>query len=689
MATGSTALAEPAGHDVVTLAGTIKTNGQFTTQPVVGDQIIYPTSLSVSADLTISGPTGTYTLYHIIATTGATEAITYSISTSSTVTLGVPSGHSTVTLSGTILNDGYFPVQPVAGDQIIYPDALTVSAQLAVSGAAGTYTIWHVKQDGVTYYVQYLIGSGVGGGSASLGAGSEYTTATIQAGFDNYVFEGWSPQPVAGEQITTLTTDGYFNSNGDYITEKEHVHSAWYTALDGTTTHFNVDSVLAGGVVLTPRAFSFTNLTNQPTDTWVESNAITVLDITAGYDVPVSCAAGAEFAISSDGGNNYTAYSSTPDTAQLNDMIKMRLRTSTLNNTPISGTLTVSNVSASWTVTTNSGVVTSPTQFTFNEVNNAEVSTEYESDPVQILGLSAGVNAIITVTNGEYAKSTDGGVTYSPYTSAAGTVAVGDFVKAKGTSQATYDSPKNVNVTVATVSDAFIIRTRTLDATPDPITFPDKDNQPISTTVESIPRQITGIDAGVDVAISVSGGLYARSTDNGATYGAFTATAGVVNLNDWVKVQMDTSPSNGTSKTATLTLGSSNITFVTITAVLDSLTGSSGTVITPSARTVTLGTRLPANDKVWQPMDLFDRLDFAWDMSTWLGSDTISTVSVTEGFEIVDSVVYSSTAFQIWINPNKTGSGAIIGSADRVTARVVTANGREAEISSWYSFIDK
>ncbi len=120
-----------------------------------------------------------------------------------------------------------------------------------------------------------------------------------------------------------------------------------------------------------------------------------------------------------------------------------------------------------------------------------------------------------------------------------------------------------------------------------------------------------------------------------------------------------------------------------------SLTGTSGTVISPPSRTVKVQSKLPSSDKVWPSIDLADRLDYAWDLTTWLNSDTIESASVAVGIEIVDALIFESNSFQLWINPNKPGSTAKFGEATRVTARIVTTDGREIEISSQFSFVDK
>lgn len=55
--------------------------------------------------------------------------------------------------------DASFATTPVTGDQIEYPDPLTVANDGVVTGADGNYTLRHVQANGSTEAVSYLIGS--------------------------------------------------------------------------------------------------------------------------------------------------------------------------------------------------------------------------------------------------------------------------------------------------------------------------------------------------------------------------------------------------------------------------------------------------------------------------------------------------------------------------------------------------
>lgn len=79
--------------------------------------------------------------------------------------------------------------------------------------------------------------------TAPLTAGADYTTATLESGFDTYNFQGWPPgEPDVGWQFTTLTADGYFDSLGNYYSNAEHTHTVWVTDLNGLIYYDTVDN---------------------------------------------------------------------------------------------------------------------------------------------------------------------------------------------------------------------------------------------------------------------------------------------------------------------------------------------------------------------------------------------------------------------------------------------------------------
>ena len=88
---------------------------------------------------------------------------------------------------------------------------------------------------------------------------------------------------------------------------------------------------------------------------------------------------------------------------------------------------------------------------------------------------------------------------------------------------------------------------------PNAFTFTSVTGALVSSSVESDPITVTGIS--YPTAISITGGEYAISTDDGNTWDDWTSVVGAVSLNDQVLVRQTSSGSYSTTTTATLTIG--------------------------------------------------------------------------------------------------------------------------------------
>jgi len=193
----------------------------------------------------------------------------------------MPSSGTTVpeSVSGAILTQrGTWPSDDSEWGSIVDPQGFTVSQSSMTAGATitGTYTAWPTAPDPslvftdsaantLTLTPAIVGGSGDGTWSATIpalpSAGADVellkfgattvsfagftakagptlqvaatqTLATLAADFDDYVFQGWVPQPSVGDQLVTVTAEGIFNSNGDYTFYAEGVYPVWY--VDGT-----------------------------------------------------------------------------------------------------------------------------------------------------------------------------------------------------------------------------------------------------------------------------------------------------------------------------------------------------------------------------------------------------------------------------------------------------------------------
>ena len=106
------------------------------------------------------------------------------------------------------------------------------------------------------------------------------------------------------------------------------------------------------------------------------------------------------------------------------------------------------------------------------------------------------------------------------------------------------------------------------NALPDAFSFTPRTGMPLNAAVVSNPVTITGLNAAT--TISVTGGEYSVSTDNGATWSGWTSVSGAVAVNNQVRVRLTSAAMPSTITTATLTIGA-------VSGAFDVTTATSGT----------------------------------------------------------------------------------------------------------------
>jgi hypothetical protein len=206
-----------------------------------------------------------------------------------------------------------------------------------------------------------------------------------------------------------------------------------------------------------------------------------------------------------------------------------------------------------------------PDDFPFIAQVDAPLSAVVESNVVTLSGMTGWGE--ITVSGGEYAVSSDGGVVWSAWSTTSPTaVTAGDQIKLRTTASAAGDVVVTVQVTIGGVRESFSVTT-TGDAAPDPFVFIDQGGVAQNTLITSAPITVTGIDIGAP--ITVVGGMYRV---NG---GAYTTAPGVVSNNDTVQLRVTSSPLNGGVVNVPLTIGGLSDTF-TVTTMAASEAGSGG-----------------------------------------------------------------------------------------------------------------
>lgn len=266
--------------------------------------------------------------------------------------------------------------------------------------------------------------------------------------------------------------------------------------------------------------FSFTPVTNASLNTAYTTSSIT---ITGPFmPVPVTISAGGVYR------KNGGPYVSTPTTAVDGDTFILQQMSSTNNSTTTSITLTVGDQSGTFNVTTGT-IAVAP--FTFTDVTNATLSTNYISNSITVSGNT--LPSPISIVQGSY--SINGGA----FTTADGFVNAGDTVRVQRLSSGSQTTVVGALLTIDGQSDTFGITTGTTTITP--FGFITQTEVQPSTLYSSDIISPTGNTIGVP--ISISGGEYALNA------GAYTSSAGTFNPGDTVIVRQTSSPTIPTATT--------------------------------------------------------------------------------------------------------------------------------------------
>lgn len=201
----------------------------------------------------------------------------------------------------------------------------------------------------------------------------------------------------------------------------------------------------------TPNVLSFTPAVNVEKNTLTTSTAVAIAGVTDGVDLPISIANG-EYSINSG------AWRTTSYVTKLADTVTLRRNSSTSYNTAATTTVTISSVDSVYSITTRQADIT-PTQFTFTDYSMAQPSEVVISNAITISGIDSDVTSPISITNGEYAISTDAGTTWGAYTATTGVVSLSNLVRVRGTASATLSGVVNITLTVDSTADIFTITT--------------------------------------------------------------------------------------------------------------------------------------------------------------------------------------------------------------------------------------
>ncbi len=311
--------------------------------------------------------------------------------------------------------------------------------------------------------------------------------------------------------------------------------------IGGVSDTFNVTTITTADT--TPNIFTFSDRTNFPINTLVRSNTQFVSGINT--PAPISIVGG-EYSI------NNGVFTSAPGTIAQNQTVAVRQTSSANFSTTTDTTLTIGDVSDTFSVTTQAEDST-PFAFFFSSRTNIPVNTLITSGSASINGIN--IATPISIVGGEYSIS--GGL----FTSSPGTINGGQNVRVRQTSSANFSTTTSTVLTVGDVSGTFSVTTESLDTTPNNFVFLDQTEIAIGTLTTSNSILVTGINS--LTPISIGNGEF--SIDGGA----FTSSAGTIDAGQSVVVRLTSSPLIETTTDAVLTIGGVSDTFSVTTETAD------------------------------------------------------------------------------------------------------------------------
>ena len=564
MATVTATYAPAAGRQAVTLTSWAG-SAAFATTPTAGSQIEGSDDLTIGDDGVITGPDGTYAIHHI-TTAGVIEADSFAITTPDTTAPII----STLTAAGTDPdsiavsvntnedNGGvyYFASgnatedKPTirAGAQGITTVTETGAQPLTLTLATGTYRIHALHEDDA-------------GNQSNLLVSSAIILESVNPAIDTLTAVGTDPD----------TIEVAFN------TDKNNGVAHFFASASATETESAIISGAQKSPVVTATGTQSDTLTLSPGAWYVHA----LHEDAAGDQSNILSSAEVVLALIPEVGTGTATYSPPAN-----------MSLATLAG-PIDGYLAVDFVSPP---EAGEQVLTLTADGAFDSGLNWSGDAE-GAFPYWYIN-NAGAIFERTITTGSLQSLPDENVVIDSVEATRTTITVNfsysgvdaesfearldDGTWATTSSPATFTdltSATEYVVAVRPVSAAgapgipttqTVTTSPAVDITPSPFSFPALVNVARSVPQVSASVTIQGVDAATDVPVTVTGGEYSVSTDNGATYGGWTSAGTNVRLNHRIRLRHTSSDEyssggyNGV-RTTTLSVPGADRSFITTT----------------------------------------------------------------------------------------------------------------------------
>ncbi len=285
----------------------------------------------------------------------------------------------------------------------------------------------------------------------------------------------------SGESVTIMMT-----SSSNAASTETSTLTIWGISEDFEMVTFAPDS--------TPDHFSFSDISNATLNTLYTSNNIVVSGINTWSTI----------SISGDGQYSVNGWSYTTSAATVynGDTVNIRQTSGSADNIITSSSLDIWGITRVYNVSTpNSWADTTPDPFTFLDITDANLATEYNSIDIII----SWINDDTPISISWWQYDINGS---KSYTSATWTVSNGDIISLRATSSPVPWNTIDARLTIWGVFDEFNITTVPPDDIPDDYTLWYVTDALLDRTYNSAPIVVSGINVGTSIDVTHGGWKY-------------------------------------------------------------------------------------------------------------------------------------------------------------------------------------
>jgi hypothetical protein len=207
-----------------------------------------------------------------------------------------------------------------------------------------------------------------------------------------------------------------------------------------------------------------------------------------------------------------------------------------------------------------------PNAFGFTSILSASTNTTYESEKVEITGITGRVLVTAFESQAKIRVCDINQANCSEYTSTSQFVRNGEWIQVQMTTGLDYYTTYPVRVVVGDTEVYWIVETgEPPDTVPNPFDIPDKTNVDIDTLIESDEIEISGINTLVD--ITATGGAEISICSAPGVCDSFSPSPRQIGNNQLFKIRLRSSVDYLTTTTSTVVVGDSNSETFNVTTI--------------------------------------------------------------------------------------------------------------------------